>query len=56
MLPGPMTCDELYCADEVTVTGTAAEVTPVRELDDRRIGQVNQGLLLACCKNATTRP
>jgi len=30
--------DEVYCADEVFMTGTAAEVTPVREVDDRRIG------------------
>ncbi len=30
--------DEVYIADEVFLTGTAAEVTPVRELDDRRIG------------------
>lgn len=28
----------LYVADEVFLTGTAAEVTPVREIDDRRIG------------------
>jgi branched-chain amino acid aminotransferase len=32
------TRDELYAADEVFFTGTAAEVTPVREIDDRRIG------------------
>ena len=32
------TRDELYMADEVFLTGTAAEVTPVREVDDRRIG------------------
>jgi branched-chain amino acid aminotransferase len=30
--------DELYCADEVFLCGTAAELTPVREVDDRRIG------------------
>jgi branched-chain amino acid aminotransferase len=30
--------DELYTADEVFLTGTAAELTPVREIDDRRIG------------------
>jgi branched-chain amino acid aminotransferase len=35
---GPFTRDELYCADEIFLTGTAAEITPVRELDDRRIG------------------
>ncbi|MCX7769522.1 MAG: branched-chain amino acid transaminase [Proteobacteria bacterium] len=32
------TRDELYLADEVFFTGTAAEVTPVREVDDRKIG------------------
>ena len=32
------TRDELYTADEVFFTGTAAEVTPVREIDDRVIG------------------
>jgi len=30
--------DELYVADEVFFCGTAAEVTPVREIDDRKIG------------------
>lgn len=29
---------DLYTADECFVTGTAAEVTPVREIDDRQIG------------------
>ena len=33
-----VTRDELYIADEVFLTGTAAEVTPVREIDDRIIG------------------
>jgi branched-chain amino acid aminotransferase len=30
--------DELYTADEVFLSGTAAEITPVREIDDRAIG------------------
>jgi branched-chain amino acid aminotransferase len=30
--------DQMYIADEAFMTGTAAEVTPVRELDDRKIG------------------
>jgi branched-chain amino acid aminotransferase len=30
--------DEMYLADEVFFTGTAAEVTPVREIDNRVIG------------------
>lgn len=32
------TRDELWCADEVFLTGTAAEITPVREIDGRLIG------------------
>jgi branched-chain amino acid aminotransferase len=32
------TRDELWCADEVFLTGTAVEVTPVREIDQRTIG------------------
>jgi branched-chain amino acid aminotransferase len=35
--------DELYTADEVFFTGTAAEITPVREIDDRRIGAGEPG-------------
>jgi branched-chain amino acid aminotransferase len=31
--------DELYVADEAFLTGTAAEVTPIREVDDRKIGR-----------------
>ncbi len=37
--------DELYIADEVFFTGTAAEVTPVREVDDRRVGNGEVGPL-----------
>ncbi len=33
-----MTRDQLYLADEVFFTGTAAEITPVREVDNRKIG------------------
>src|SRR5262245_7588897 len=32
------TRDEVYLAEEAFFTGTAAEITPIRELDDRRIG------------------
>ena len=32
------TRDELYIADEAFFTGTAAELTPIREVDDRQIG------------------
>jgi branched-chain amino acid aminotransferase len=35
--------DELYTADEVFLTGTAAEITPVREIDHRVIGNGTPG-------------
>lgn len=35
--------DELYIADEVFLTGTAAELTPVREIDNRAIGSGRPG-------------
>jgi len=38
-----ITRDEMYCADEAFFTGTAAEVTPIRELDDRTIGTGSRG-------------
>ncbi len=38
-----ITRDEVYIADEVFFTGTAAEVTPVREVDDRVIGDGGRG-------------
>jgi branched-chain amino acid aminotransferase len=37
------TRDELYIADEVFFTGTAAEVTPVCEIDGRKIGEGRPG-------------
>jgi len=38
-----ITRDEMYCCDEAFFTGTAAEVTPIRELDDRIIGNGRRG-------------
>ncbi|HEY5945710.1 MAG TPA: branched-chain amino acid transaminase [Kofleriaceae bacterium] len=35
--------DELYTADEVFLTGTAAEITPVREIDHRKVGRGEAG-------------
>ena len=35
--------DYLYCADEAFLCGTAAELTPVREVDDRKIGGGEMG-------------
>ncbi|HEY5719527.1 MAG TPA: branched-chain amino acid transaminase, partial [Gammaproteobacteria bacterium] len=42
-----ITRDEVYIADEAFFTGTAAEVTPIRELDDRRIGSGTRGPVTA---------
>ena len=38
-----ITRDEVYVADEAFFTGTAAEVTPIRELDNREIGNGGRG-------------
>jgi branched-chain amino acid aminotransferase len=41
------TRDEIYVADEAFLTGTAAEITPIREFDDRRIGPGRPGPITA---------
>jgi branched-chain amino acid aminotransferase len=38
-----LTRDDLYLADEAFFTGTAAEVTPIREVDNRQIGAGKRG-------------
>ena len=38
-----ITRDEVYTADEAFFTGSAAEVTPIRELDNRQIGNGGRG-------------
>jgi branched-chain amino acid aminotransferase len=38
-----LTRDDVYIADEAFFTGTAAEVTPIREVDNRRIGSGRRG-------------
>ena len=38
-----LTRDDIYIADEAFFTGTAAEVTPIRELDNRQIGAGKRG-------------
>ena len=38
-----ITRDELYIAEEVFLSGTAAEITPVREIDGRIIGKGVKG-------------
>jgi len=40
-----ITRDEIYVADEAFFTGTAAEVMPIRELDNREIGNGKRGEL-----------
>jgi branched-chain amino acid aminotransferase len=47
-----ITRDELYVADEVFLTGTAAEVTPIREIDRRRIGAGSRGPLTTLLQSA----
>jgi len=42
-----ITRDEVYIADEAFFTGTAAEVTPIREIDNRTIGNGGRGPLTA---------
>ena len=38
-----ITRDEVYCADEAFFSGTAAEITPIREVDNRQIGIGSRG-------------
>ena len=38
-----VTRDEVYIADEAFFTGTAAELTPIKELDSRIIGNGSRG-------------
>ena len=42
-----LTRDDIYIADEAFFTGTAAEVTPIRELDNRAIGSGSRGPITA---------
>jgi branched-chain amino acid aminotransferase len=48
----PVTRDELYVADEVFLTGTAAEVTPVREIDHRQVGAGRRGPITKALQDA----
>ena len=47
-----ITRDELYTADEVFLTGTAAELTPIREIDRRTIGAGSRGPIAATLQKA----
>lgn len=46
-----MTRDEIYVADEAFFTGSAAEVTPIRELDNRKIGHGGRGSITEQLQN-----
>jgi branched-chain amino acid aminotransferase len=46
--------DQLYIADEMFVCGTAAEITPVREVDFRTIGTGKRGPITARIQTAFT--
>src|SRR3954466_7033967 len=47
-----ITRDDLYIADEAFFTGTAAEVTPIREVDGRTIGEGKRGPITARIQKA----
>jgi len=47
-----ITRDEVYIADEAFFTGSAAEVTPIRELDGRQIGEGRRGELTQVLQKA----
>jgi branched-chain amino acid aminotransferase len=49
------TRDELYVADEAFFTGTAAELTPIREVDNRQIGSGKPGPVTADIQQAFFR-
>jgi len=48
----PVSRDELYVADEIFLTGTAAEVTPIREVDRRTIGDGRRGAVTKALQDA----
>ena len=45
---------EMYLADEVFLSGTAAELVPVREIDDHAIGTGGPARSRACCRPPST--
>lgn len=47
-----LTRDDVYIADEAFFTGTAAEVTPIREVDNRQIGSGRRGPVTERLQNA----
>jgi|SRR5688572_6971747 len=51
----PFARDELYLADEVFLSGTAAEITPIREIDHRPIGSGTRGPVTEALQRAFFR-
>lgn len=51
VLEEPLARDAIYLADEMFLTGTAAEVTPVREVDHRPIGAGKRGPVTAALQS-----
>ena len=49
------TRDEVYYADEAFFSGTAAELTPIRELDNRTIGEGHAGPVTKAFRPPTSR-
>ena len=49
-----LTRDDVYIADEAFFTGTAAEVTPIREVDNRKIGAGSRGPSPKPCRRPTS--
>jgi branched-chain amino acid aminotransferase len=47
-----ITRDDLYVAEEVFLTGTAAEITPIREIDHRSIGSGRRGPIAKALQEA----
>src|SRR3954465_8913358 len=47
-----ITRDDLYIADELFFTGTAAEVTPIREVDGRQVGAGKRGPITGALQKA----
>ncbi|MBI4230622.1 MAG: branched-chain amino acid transaminase [Planctomycetes bacterium] len=52
---GSATKDQLYNADEIFFTGTAAEITPIREYDLRKIGEGRRGPVTERLQKAFTK-
>jgi uncharacterized Zn-finger protein len=50
-----ITRDDIYIADEAFFTGTAAEVTPIRDVDGRIIGKASAARSPRSCKSASSR-